>query len=63
MGFTNRIGHRFGLGYQLTDNILFNWTNFLVRPLNPFNGNATLGLQNAANESVYRSQVDLSYKF
>ncbi len=63
-GFTNRIGHKLGLGYQLTDNAILNWTGYIVRPLNPFGGgSATLGLQNATNEDVFRSQFDIVYKF
>lgn len=57
-GFTNRKGHKFGLGYQLTDSIAFNWTNFLVQPLNP-----STAVANSTNEHVYRSQADLVYKF
>ena len=62
-GFTNRKGHKFGLAYQLTDSLVFNWTAYLVRPLHPFNGNATLGIQNSSNESIFRSQADLVFKF
>ncbi len=62
-GYTNRQGHKFGLGYQLTENMTINWTAYIVRPLNPFNGNATLGIQNSTNESVFRSQLDAVYKF
>ena len=62
-GFTNRKGHKFGLGYQMTDNMTLNWTAYFVKPLNPFNGNATIGLQNATNENVFRSQFDINYKF
>ncbi len=62
-GFTNRIGHKLGIGYHLTDNAVLNWTGYIVRPLNPFNGNAVLGLQNATNEDVFRSQFDVVYKF
>ncbi len=59
-GHTNRLGHKFGLGYQITDNLQFNWTNFLVRPLN-----ATLSTVagNATAEKVYRTQADLVWKF
>ncbi len=62
-GFTNRKGHRFGLVYQLTDNVGLYLTGYVIRPLHPFNGNATIGIQNSTNESVFRSQVDLVYKF
>ncbi len=62
-GFTNRKGHKVGLSYLLTDNVALNWTGYFVRPLNPFNGNATIGLQNATNEDVFRSQLDVVYKF
>ena len=57
-GYTNRIGHKFGLGYQLTDNILFNWTGYLVRPLDPSSIVAS-----STNEDVFRSQLDMGYKF
>ncbi len=62
-GFTNRKGHKLGLGYMLTDSMTVNWTVYFVRPLNPFNGTAATGLQNATNESVFRSQLDAVYKF
>ncbi|MBI4431943.1 MAG: putative porin [Candidatus Omnitrophica bacterium] len=57
-GHTNRKGHKFGLVYQLTDAITVNWTGFVVRPLNP-----TTLVSSSANESVFRSQADLVYKF
>lgn len=62
-GFTNRQGHRFGLGYGLTKDITLNWTALVVKPLNPFNDNGTIGIQNSANEKVFRSQLDINYKF
>ncbi len=58
VGFTNRQGHKFGIGYQLTDAIMVNWTGYVVTPLNP---NATVA--NSLNETVFRSQADLVYKF
>lgn len=58
VGATNRIGHKFGLGYQLTDNIMANFTVSLVRPLNP-----SVLVASSTNEEVLRSQVDLNYKF
>jgi hypothetical protein len=57
-GYTNRKGHKFGFGYGLTDNITLNYTGFFVQPLHP----STL-VANSTNESVFRSQVDLNYKF
>ena len=57
-GFTNRKGHKFGLGYQLTDSITFNWTGYVVKPLNH-----TVTVASSANETVFRSQADLVYKF
>ena len=57
-GYTNRQGHKFGLAYQMTDNMTFNWTGYVVEPKTP-----TASLANAANESVFRSQADLVYKF
>lgn len=57
-GFTNRKGHKLGIGYKLTDNITANWTGYLVRPLDP-----TAIVANSTNESVFRSQLDLVWKF
>ena len=57
-GFTNRKGHKFGLAYRLTDNIEVDWTGFVVRPLNP----STI-VANSSNETVFRSQADVVYKF
>ncbi len=57
-GFTNRKGHKFGIGYQLTDSLVLNWTNYVVSPLDP-----TTFLANSQNESVWRSQLDAVYKF
>lgn len=62
-GFTNRIGHKATFVYQLTDSVAVSWAGLVVKPLNPFNGDAVIGLQNAANERVFKSQVDLNYKF
>lgn len=59
-GYTNRKGHKFGLGYMVTDNLALNWTAFLVDPLNT----TTSGVSaNSRVESVFRSQLDLVYKF
>ena len=57
-GYTNRQGHKFGVGYQLTDAITVNWTGYMVTPLNPNTAVAT-----SINETVFRSQADLVYKF
>ena len=57
-GYTNRQGHKFGVGYALTDSIMVNWTGYMVTPLNP---NAAIA--NSLNETVFRSQADLVYKF
>ena len=62
-GFTNRKGHKFGVGYALTDSITVNWTGYLVQPLNPTASSTTLGLGNARVEDVFRSQLDFVYKF
>ena len=62
-GFTNRKGHKFGIGYQFTENMSLNWTGYIVDPLNPQTSSATLGLGNARVESVFRSQFDAVYKF
>ncbi len=58
VGFTNRQGHKFGLGYMVTDAVMVNWTGFVVTPLNP---NASVA--NSQNETVFRSQADVNYKF
>lgn len=58
VGATNRQGHKFGLGYQLTDSILVNWTGYVVTPLNPGSVVAS-----SVNETVFRSQLDAVYKF
>lgn len=57
-GFTNRKGHKFGLSYQLTENAAVNWTNYIVRPLN-----VTNILSNSTSEKVFRTQLDLVFKF
>ncbi len=57
-GFTNRKGHKLGLGYRLTDNVVVNWTGILVRPLNP-----STVVASSANEDVFRSQADINYSF
>ena len=62
-GYTNRKGHKFGLSYGLTKDATLAWTGYVVEPLNPFNGNAITGLQNSTNENVFRSQIDLVFKF
>lgn len=62
-GGTNRKGHKLTFGYQVTDNMVLNWTGYVVRPLNPFNGNSTIGIQNSTNETIFRSQLDVVYKF
>ena len=60
VGATNRQGHKFGVAYKLTDNIEVDWTGYVVRPLNP---NPSSILASSTNESVFRSQADLVYKF
>lgn len=62
-GFTNRMGHKFGLGYQFSKNATLNWTGFYVQPLNPANSSSLIGLGSATNETVFRSQLDAVYKF
>lgn len=57
-GYTNRQGHKFGVGYALTDSIMVNWTGYVVTPLNP-----NTAVANSLNETVFRSQADLVYKF
>lgn len=57
-GHTNRQGHKFGLGYQLTDAIIVNWTGYVVTPLNP-----NTAVANSLNETVFRSQADVVFKF
>ncbi len=60
VGATNRKGHKFGLTYKLTDSIDVNWTGYIVKPLNP---NPSGILASSTNESVFRSQADVVYKF
>ena len=62
-GFTNRQGHKFSLGYQLTENMALNWTGYYVQPLNPTVSSTTLGLASSRVEDVFRSQLDVVYKF
>lgn len=57
-GHTNRKGHKLGIGYSLTDSITVNWTGFIVQPLNP-----STAVASSSNEHVFRSQVDLNFKF
>lgn len=57
-GHTNRQGHKFSVGYQLTDAITVNWTGYAVTPLNP----GTV-VASSLNENVFRSQLDAVYKF
>ena len=60
-GYTNRIGQKFGVGYQLTDAISVNWTGYVVAPLAPVA--ATIAGVASADEKVFRSQLDAVYKF
>lgn len=57
-GHTNRKGHKLAFTYQLTDAVSVGWAGFLVEPVNP-----TAAAANSTDESVFRSQVDLNYKF
>lgn len=61
VGHTNRAGHKFGLGLLLTDNVSLNYTGFLVRVKDPTN--SAVIAANAADEKVFRSQIDLLWKF
>jgi len=63
-GFTNRKGHKFGLGYQLTKSVQVNWTGYVVDVYEPIS-NAQAGGHSAygANEKVFRSQADVVFKF
>ncbi len=58
VGATNRIGHKFGGSYLLTDSISLGWTGILVRPLHP-----SALVASSTNEDVFRSQLDLNFKF
>lgn len=58
VGHTNRQGHKLGLGYRVTENLVMNWTGFFVNPLRP-----STVVASSANEDVFRSQVDLNYNF
>ena len=62
-GFTNRKGHKFGAAYQITDNVQLAWTGYIVSPLDTVVANTATGLGSARNEDVFRSQLDLVYKF
>ncbi len=59
-GYTNRKGHKFGFAYKLTDSVEFDWTGYIVKPLDPV---AAAIAANATDETVFRSQADLVYKF
>ena len=43
---------------MLTDAITVNWTGYVVTPLNP-----NTAVANSLNETVFRSQADVVYKF
>lgn len=58
VGSTNRQGHKFGVSYMLTDAVQVNWTGYVVEPLNP----GTV-VTSSINETVFKNQLDLSYKF
>ena len=58
VGFTNRLTHRLGLVYQLTDAIALNLKSGVGRALHP---NAVVA--HSSHETVYRTQMDLDYKF
>ena len=58
IGATNRKGHKLGFSFRLSDNIDVNWTGYIVRPLDP--STVTAG---SSNESVFRSQADIVFKF
>jgi hypothetical protein len=59
-GYSNRKGHKFGLSYYLTDAVQVNWTGYVVEP---FNVVSTAVAASSRSESVFRSQLDLVYKF
>ncbi|MGH7192542.1 MAG: putative porin, partial [Candidatus Saccharimonadales bacterium] len=62
-GFSNRKGHKFGFSYMMTDSLALNWTAYVVAPLHPIASSSVLGLGSASNESIFRSYLDLMYKF
>ncbi len=57
-GFTNRKGNKFGLTYRLTPSLEFNWTGYIVMPVN-YQSAAT----SSTFEKTFRSQTDLVWKF
>ncbi|MEI8344548.1 MAG: putative porin [Candidatus Omnitrophota bacterium] len=59
-GFSNRRGHKFGLAYSLAKDVTLNWTAYMVEPniVVP-----TSIAKWASDESVFRSQLDINYKF
>jgi len=64
VGHTNRQGHKFGIGYQLTDALVINWTGYVVDALDPNTGNTGgTPVASSLNERVFRSQLDAVYKF
>ncbi len=62
-GFSNRKGHKFGIGWQIGKSTSLNWTGYIVTPLDLAPTSTTLGTKWATNETTFRSQLDLNYKF
>lgn len=58
VGFTNRMGHKIGLTHRLSDTMTAGLTLYFVEPLTP-----STRVASSPNESVFRSQADLSYQF
>ena len=59
-GFTNRYGHKFGVGWQFAKYAALSWTGYLVTPEDVVTSAVAA---NAADESVFRSQFDVLWKF
>jgi hypothetical protein len=58
LGHTNGKGWNFGLKYALTDFLKLGWSNFVVQPVEP-----TRASSNSESQTIYRSQLDLVWKF
>ncbi len=61
VGHTNRVGQKFGLGYMITDSVTLSYTGYVVSVQDPINSSTIAA--NATDEQVWRSQVDLLWKF
>jgi len=60
-GFTNGKGWNFGLDYGLTEFLTLSWSNYVVQPVQPINDPSSSS--DRAAQDIYRSQLDLVWKF